>query len=290
MTSAGGGGDQSEADSAFDRATALALRSADDHAASYDVAVDPGWTIGDKPNGGYLLAILARAALATASGVEGPDHPHPLGATAHYISAPSPGPAEVLTEMLRRGRQFSQVQARLVKDGFVRVEAAFTLGRLDPDAEPWWTDAAPPAATPLDECPRSTTEGNGVFPLPLMDNLDLRLDPAVVDFARRTVTGRGEHWGWSQLADGRDPDPLSLLLAVDALPPATIGLGTVGWVPTLSLTAYVRGLPAPGPLLVHQRARLVEDDLVDEVCDVWDSRGRLVAQATQLAAVRTPAP
>jgi hypothetical protein len=58
-------------------------------------------------------------------------------------------------------------------------------------------------------------------------------------------------------------------------------------VPTLSLTAYVRSLPAPGPLLAHQRARLVEDDLVDEVCDIWDSRGRLVAQATQLAAVRT---
>jgi hypothetical protein len=33
-------------------------------------------------------------------------------------------------------------------------------------------------------------------------------------------------------------------------------------------------------------ARLVEDGLVDEVCEVWDARGRLVAQATQLAKVR----
>jgi hypothetical protein len=49
---------------------------------------------------------------------------------------------------------------------------------------------------------------------------------------------------------------------------------------------YVRGVPAPGPLMVRQRARLVQADLVDEVCHVWDSRGRLVAQANQLAGVR----
>jgi acyl-coenzyme A thioesterase PaaI-like protein len=277
-----------EGGSAFDRAIAGTLRSAHEEEATYDVVVDPGWTIGDKPNGGYLLALLGRAAVTAGTGVEGPDHPHPLSATAHFISAPSPGPAEVRAEVLRRGRQFSQVRARLVKDGFVRVEATFTLGRLDPGAEPWWTDAVPPEATPPERCPRSTPAGTGAFPLPLMDQIDLRLDPAVVDVTRRTVTGRGEHWGWWSLADGRAPDPLALLLAVDALPPATIGLGTVGWVPTLSLTAYVRGLPAPGPLLVHIRARLVEDDLVDETCDVWDGRGRLVAQATQLAAVRTP--
>jgi hypothetical protein len=38
--------------------------------------------------------------------------------------------------------------------------------------------------------------------------------------------------------------------------------------------------------MVRQRARLVQAELVDELCDVWDSRGRLVAQATQLAALR----
>ena len=37
---------------------------------------------------------------------------------------------------------------------------------------------------------------------------------------------------------------------------------------------------------MRQRAALVEADLFDEVCHVWDSRGRLVAQATQLAGIR----
>jgi hypothetical protein len=58
-------------------------------------------------------------------------------------------------------------------------------------------------------------------------------------------------------------------------------------VPTLELSVYLRARPAAGPLRVRQRTRLIErPGMMDEVCDVWDSRGRLVAQGTQLASVR----
>jgi hypothetical protein len=86
--------------------------------------------------------------------------------------------------------------------------------------------------------------------------------------------------------DGRPHDPLSLLYTVDCLPPATFAIGSTGWVPTLQLTAYVHALPAPGPLRVRQRATSVQGGLLDELCQVWDAEGRLVAQATQLAQVR----
>ncbi len=56
--------------------------------------------------------------------------------------------------------------------------------------------------------------------------------------------------------------------------------------PTLELTTYVRAVPAPGPVRVLQRAQLIQGGRVDEVCFVWDSQGRLVAQGTQLAAIR----
>lgn len=269
----------------FDQATGVEARGD----GSYGVTIDGGWAIGGIPNGGYLLATVARAALAAGGAVEGPDHPHVLSATAQYVSPTPIGPGEVLTEVLRRGRRVSQVRARLVSDGRPCVDASFTLGELSAEAEPWWTDATPPVATPRDECPRTPADPGNGFHLSLMEQIDQRIDPKTF-FRFGAPSGKGEFWAWLSLADGREPDPLALLLAVDAIPPATVGLGTMGWVPTLSLTAYVRGLPAPGPLLVHQRARLVEDELVDEVCDVWDSRGRLVAQATQLAAVRTEGP
>jgi hypothetical protein len=93
---------------------------------------------------------------------------------------------------------------------------------------------------------------------------------------------------WLRIPPDR-PDPAALLVALDTLPPATFDLGLMStWVPTLQLTAYLRALPAPGPLRVRQRARLVGADQVDEECDVWDSTGALVASAFQLAAVRLP--
>jgi hypothetical protein len=85
------------------------------------------------------------------------------------------------------------------------------------------------------------------------------------------------------------PDPYAVLVALDILPPATFDLGLTGsWVPTMELTAYLRALPADGPLRVRQRARLVADSRVDEDCQVWDSTGALVGSATQLAALRLP--
>jgi len=279
-------------DSAFDRATAVRTRP---DGFVHDADVDPEWTIGSHPNGGYLLAMLARAAVASAAAVEGLAHPHPLTASAHYLSAPVAGPAEIRAEVLRRGKRMSQVRSRLLQDGAARVEAVFTLGRLDPNAEPWWDDVPVPAdTTPEARCSRSMSTGPGGIDLPIMSHVDMRLDPAVTGFAVGEPRGRGEVRGFVRFADGRPPDPLSLLLAVDILPPATFDLGTTGWVPTFELTAYVRRVPAPGPLLVRHRARLVESDIVDEACDVWDSRGRVVAQATQLAGVRVgdsrPAP
>ena len=98
----------------------------------------------------------------------------------------------------------------------------------------------------------------------------------------------GELRGWLALDDGREPDPLFLLTVVDAFPPASFDLGLSGWVPTIALTAYVRALPAPGPLIVRQRARHVAGGRVDEDCDVWDSAGHLVASGYQLAGVRHP--
>lgn len=252
----------------------------------HPITVDAGWTIAGKPNGGYLLATMARAAGSSVASAEGPEHPHPVTATAHYLTSPDPGPAEVHVEVLRRGRRMSQARARLVRDGSACVEATFTLGRHHSATEPWWTDVAVPDLPPPDDCVRLPGAGPGGVSLPIMEQVDLRLDPAVTGFSRGEPAGRGELRGWLSFTDGRAQDPLSLLFALDAFPPATFDLASTGWVPTLELTAYVRALPAPGPLRVRQRARLVEADLVDEVCHVWDSRGRLVAQATQLAGIR----
>jgi hypothetical protein len=109
------------------------------------------------------------------------------------------------------------------------------------------------------------------------------VDPDTAGWAMGRPSGRGVVRGWFRMADGREPDPLSLLLAVDALPPVTFDLGLPGWAPTLELTAHVRAVPAPGWLKIVHATRNFAGGLLEEDAEVWDSAGRLVAQSRQLA-------
>ncbi|HEV3464145.1 MAG TPA: thioesterase family protein, partial [Actinomycetota bacterium] len=63
-------------------------------------------------------------------------------------------------------------------------------------------------------------------------------------------------------------------------------LGLPTWAPTVALTVYLRGLPAPGWLGCVMRGQLWQGGWFDEDADVWDSAGRLVAQARQFAGAR----
>jgi acyl-Coa thioesterase superfamily protein/acyl-CoA thioesterase superfamily protein len=245
--------------------------------------VDPAWTIGGKPNGGYLLAILGRAVTSVGS------HPHVIAASAHYLAPPDPGAVEVVVEVLRAGRSASQLRARMMQAGAPCVEALFTTSTLG-ESEPVWAGGEPACpVAPFDECVRLPGASPTGIRVAIMDVVQVRLDPAVLGFARGEPSGTGELRGWLAMP-GEDFDPLALLYAVDAYPPATFEVAPSGWVPTLELTAYVRALPAPGPVRVLQRAQLIEADRVDEACFVWDSAGRLVAQATQLAGIRLQSP
>ena len=248
---------------------------------SYDIDLTDDWAYGvGVLHGGWLVETIATTALRDS------DHPHPLATSAHFVSAPRTGPAVVEVEVLRAGRSVTSLRARLQQEGVVRVEVLLSAGRLPDASEPYWSSGGtPPDLPPVEECRRSLSPAgsprNGIA-----ENMDTRYDPAHLPW--KAGTGRGEFAAWMRLASGREPDPLSLLTVCDALPPVTFDLGLTGWVPTVEYTVLVRAVPAPGWLRTVQRARLVSDGWLDEECEVWDSRDRLVAQARQLAGYRAP--
>ncbi|MEU9773672.1 MULTISPECIES: thioesterase family protein [Streptomyces] len=271
-------------DSEFDRDTAVTRREP----GVYDAELSAGWTIISAVNGGYLLALLGRAL------GEALPHSDPFTVSAHYLTASRPGPAVIRTEVVRTGRTLSTGQASLVQfedDGteVERIRVLATYGDLDGLTPEVRTSAAPPAIPPIEQC---LGPGDGPAPIPgssaITDRLDIRLDPATVGWAVGAPSGRGEMRGWFGLADGRDPDPLSLLLTVDALPPTSFELGLTGWTPTVELTTHVRCRPAPGPLRVSITTRNLAGGFLEEDAEVWDSADRLVAQSRQLA--RAPRP
>jgi acyl-coenzyme A thioesterase PaaI-like protein len=247
----------------------------------YRADVSPEWTIGGKPNGGYLLSMLGRAAVCTSA------HPHVLAASAHYLRAPEPAPVTIDAEVLRTGRSASQVRARMGQDGRPCVEALITTSHLDETSPVFWDDGAPkPNEVAYADCARLEARAPNGMRVNIMDQIEVRLEPQSRGFTAGRPGGRGELRGWLALPDGEAFDPISLLFAVDGFPPATFDIEFTGWVPTLELTAYVRALPAPGPVRVVQRVQLIAGQRFDEVCFIWDAAGRLVAQATQLAGIR----
>jgi acyl-coenzyme A thioesterase PaaI-like protein len=266
---------------AFSTVTALVPEDAHEGSARFGGDVHPGWTIAGKPNGGYLLAMLARAATTVSR------HPDPIAASAHYLRSPDPGAVTVDVAVLRAGRTASQVRARLSQAGRPCIEALLTLSALDPDTKPYWSGGVPePGHVSYADSVRLPSVTPKGFPVPIMDQVEVRVEPASLGFAAGRPAGRGELYGWLALPHGEDFAPLSLVYAVDAFPPATFDVETSGWVPTLELSVYVRARPAPGPVQVLHKAHLIDAQRVDEMCWVWDSTGRLVAQGTQLAGIR----
>jgi Thioesterase-like superfamily len=254
----------------------------------FDASVHPLWAVGDKANGGYLLSILARAARLVVQRHSGAAW-EVLASSVTYLRAPELGPASVRATLLRSGRTAAHVRA-VLRQGEDLVDAVFVLGGL-PEEVAIRYDGTPPfhAADPED-CVRLAPQMPTGVRVGIMDVLDLRLDPATVPFAVSPPAPgtNAELRGWTRFVDGREPDPLSVLFLTDAIPPATLMIGSTGWVPTLQMATYVRARPAPGWLGIRMTAGLVADGMVDETCVLWDSRGCMVGQSTQLARLRFP--
>ena len=274
--------------SEFDSGIALTGREGESR--TYDGHLHAGWTVGEGINGGLLLAVAGHALRRSFLDVA---HPDPISISAYYLSASRPGPVTATAEVLRHGRSMSTGMVSLAQeDGdrpVERIRALATYGDLDALPSEVNTTAAPPDLPEPEAC-----VGTDLAPptfrskAPLLDRFDLRLHPDHVGWAVGQPSGEGRIAGWLKLADGREPDPLSLLLALDALPPVTFDLGLAGWTPTLELTAHVRAKPAPGWLRVVHATRNYAGGLLEEDAEVWDSSGRLVAQSRQLAKAPRP--
>ena len=253
----------------------------------HETDLSDGWSIGPAVNGGLFLAMAGRA-LGMEIGSGG--HPDPLVVSAFYLSAGTAGATVVETETIRAGRTMATGQARILQteggEQVERVRAIATYGDLGELSVEATVTAPPPEMPPLEECfGRDAAPPGGMDGFSFLHRLDLRLDPATAGWAVGQPSGRGLLQGWLRMADGRDPDPLMLLLALDAMPPVTFELGLRGWAPTLELTAHVRARPAPGWLRVRTSTRTLTGGLLEEDAEIWDSEDRLVAQSRQLARV-----
>ncbi len=235
------------------------------------------WSIGPVPNGGYSAALAVRALLGH-TGCE-----TPLSLTTHYYRPTiADEDATVHTTVLRQGRMTTHADATLVQDGKVRVRCAGVFGTY-PNGK-LLLQTPPPSLPSPTECPARDPKTQGLN-MTLLDSIDMRLHPdtplPVVDDVARTQ-------GWVRFRDGRANDALALGLFADAFPPSVLSaVPEAGWVPTIELTTHIRAAARPGWIRGESTTSNVHDGTLVENVRLWDSNETLVAEARQLALLRT---
>jgi acyl-coenzyme A thioesterase PaaI-like protein len=244
---------------------------------TYDVCLDTGYVIGGPLNGGYLLAVMLRAA------VDASPFEHPVTTSAQFLRSPKPGPARVRVEQLKAGKTAAFTRATLLQDDVAQIESLVTTATLH-DVDPVYLDEPGHAMPPIEECvklPEPKPESN----MTLNAQTDMRYDPPTIGWLSGKPSGRPESRAYFRMTEPQDLDPYVLALAVDSLPPVVFSAGARGWAPTVDLTWHLRALPAPGWLTLIGSGRMSSDGWFDEEVEAWDSAGRLVAQCRQLARV-----
>lgn len=256
-------------------ASATAVRRVD--GGRYAAAIHPDFVLPltGKAHGGYLLAMLMRAALA-----ESP-HSQPIATTAHFVRPGVAGPVEIQLDPHPAGRTVAATRAALIQDGRTLVDATVTTATLSHSDDPEWS-LEPPLMPPVEECLPFDLD-NPIGPgRRFLQHLEARFDPDTLRWMTGELAKAPEIRHYFKLVEDYDPDPLMIALGVDAKPPVTLTLGNPAPISTVELTLYLRAIPAPGWLTMRSTARMIGTGWADEDVDVWDSTGRLVAQSRQL--------
>lgn len=258
---------------------------------SCDTAVEPAgpgrWraTVTDRwnvpagpPNGGYLLAIVARAMAAELPFSD------PLTVTGHYLRPVSPGPATIEVEVVRTGRRHATAAARMLRDGREVLRALGTFTDLARADGPRHISATPPPLPPREQCAQLVGRERPDIP-PFAQRFDWATPRELLGWREGRRSGQPQIGGWIRLTDTETWDPLALLLVADAFAPAVFQLEDlpIGWVPTIELTVHVRRRPVPGWLRAWFTTDVLLDGYLNEDGIIWDDADQPVAMSRQIA-------
>lgn len=239
------------------------------------VSVTGDWdTANDTPNGGYVLALVLNAVMQESK------HPDPLSVSITYFRPASPGHADVTVREVRLGRRVSTYDAVLVQDG--REVAHAVVSTHDWSAV--GTVEHTPHAAPAVPGPEDCDDVGALIPtgmVPILDRYRYRA-PQAPGWLSGKPSGTTESVCWIRAADGRPVDALLAGAMVDAFPPVTAEIGHLASA-TIQLTVHFRRRPETTWALGHVVSRHVIAGYHDEDVELWDDRGRLIAQSRQLA-------
>ncbi len=251
----------------------------------FSIDVPDGWQQGRGAFGGLVLAIMARAAEATAS-----DPSRVLRSLSAQIVGPvQPGATELTAEVLRAGSSVTSMTVRMLQANQVVAHGAIILARSRP------TYAAPTTLT-APEPPSWRDPANSHL------HLSARLPPIFATHLEYwptsplpyagADTGAAQHTsGWVRLRrPGRARDAAFVLALIDSYWPGFLAAAReprAAATLTFSFETMsdLVGLDPDAPLFYRGRMLGGRDGYAVEARELWGEDGRLVALNQQILAV-----
>ena len=246
---------------------------------NFTANISDKWSIGQTANGGYSMSLLAKACS------EYLEHKDPLVLSANYIDRVEFGAADIEVTKIASTKSTSTAYVSLKQNDNLKIFSTVTFTDFSKmkglkenlKSEPNFDDYETCIQVPYKE---------GFSPK-LDKNLEKKYCADSIWWENPKETNHATlnlYMGWK---DGGLVDLFGLILFLDATtPPIYNRLGTVGWVPTITLTSHIRNIPEPGPLKVIAKTEFITNNYIEEDREIWDSKGNLVGQSKQLAKLR----
>jgi len=119
-------------------------RTLDDGTRVYTGTLDPFWTIGVVPHGGYVMGCILEAVLHSQSTTR---HPDPIHISSYFLVPSRPEAYEVHIRQLRAGRRFSNLVVDFFQKGQMNLTSHVIVGTL-PDPAVGTDDRSSPTMIP----------------------------------------------------------------------------------------------------------------------------------------------
>lgn len=264
---------------------------------NFNTFVTDRYSIGDAPNGGYLMYLAIMAAKNTI------EHPDPLSMTAYYVSkAVENESCDVSVRVIAKSRSSSTVHVTMSQGGITRSEYLGVFGNLE-KAQGLTFSNKPILQLPVrSECMNATKilRKFGAA-LKIANEFEVRVpheDPFAYGFFQGKKGKLASLSCWVSFGDKRPPCLPSLAFFLDALPPPVLNVRPTNWVPTLEYSVHFWAKPNFTPdesneenhwLRGKFETSFSQNGMLHTDGEVWSADGKtLLATSRQLARVLEP--
>jgi acyl-CoA thioesterase len=303
----------SEIPSKFDQETALERVSSEgEQSTTFRVQVTDSWSIGDAPNGGFLMYLAIQACSEICSPFQ---HPDPFTFTAYYVTkALEHKPADLTVRVVGRTKSASIVHVTMSQEGQIRSEYLGTMGNLDSMQGMDHNKKSPPTLPHPKDCLNASQVLRQAFgdQLKICRELEMRVpltDPMAKGLFRGKKGDVAELTSWVSFKSPKDapansqrvPCLSSLAFFLDALPPPVLNISKTNWVPTLEYTVHFWSKPTTASTLEDEAlpshhwlrttfvTSFVNNGMLYTDGEIWSHDGKeLLATSRQMARLLEP--